>query len=559
MIARANRLRHTLNLRPAVSWSPSLDNEKRETSNEKLSNHCVSILSSSFSYSPNNIRHYHATSRKEILPVIAIGVVGVLGMYSFRALKRMDQEWDDYEEAKREYDLEHGIQTEEEETTTGLGRNDPSESRVPPSNNISSKQSIHYFQNGVMGIDLGTLNVRISHKGKNNDKPFIIVNREGARATPNYILFDTDGSFTTGKLAGSKLYERSMSSTPVTNTGMILRGLDDGNMESSVRNHMVQEVISLYAKDALEQAIGSKKISSNSLFTASESMGGYNVKPVFTYAPQGNNNMDFLDTYKEALKSLSLPDSISTFIAEPVSAIKAAKHHGLIRPLQSEPVMVIDVGGLVTSISIVQNEKILDHQSLYGFGGETLVESLMNYLSKSFYGVGYNEVQDKMGVQRLYDASKDAVMELSSGSRKSLGRVQINIPYLSVDEKMRPKHLDIGVSIKVLDAEFNDMIGSKVVPHYASKQGVLSSFTPNPNDLTGMISSMCMKVFESSGQNPFSFHSVLVVGGGARSPLIQSSIRKAFGTIAGEQFVQEKLVIPKDELIEELTVLGAAL
>jgi molecular chaperone DnaK (HSP70) len=74
-----------------------------------------------------------------------------------------------------------------------------------------------------------------------------------------------------------------------------------------------------------------------------------------------------------------------------------------------------------------------------------------------------------------------------------------------------------------------------------------------------MISSISMKVFESSGQNPFSLNSILVVGGGARSPLIQNSIKKAFGSIAGEQFVQEKLVIPKDELIEELTVLGATL
>lgn len=547
MITRTVRLRQTFNHRPIISWSPSLN---RDQSNENQENIGAPPIPSY----PTNIRHYHSTQRREILPVIAIGVVGVFGMYSYRALKRMDEEWKDYEEAKREYELEHGIQNEEE----GTRFDDTSESVSSPLNNASLDPSA-LFKHGTLGIDLGTLNVRISHKGRNNDTPSIIVNREGARATPNYILFDTDGSFTTGKLAGSKVYERSISSTPVVNTGMIVRGFDDGDMEPSVQNHMVKEIISLYTKNALEQVVGSKQCPSDSLFTATESMGGYNVKPVFTFAPHGNNNTELLERYKIALKTLSVPDSISSFIAEPVSAIKAAKYHGLIKPSQLEPVMVIDVGGLVTSISIVQNDNVLYHQSFHGFGGETLVEALMNHLSKLFYGIGYDQVQDKMGVQRLYDASKDAVMELSSGSRKNLGRVQINIPYLSVDEKMQPKHLDVGISIKVLDAEFNDMVRNKVIPEYASKQGVLSSYTPNPADLTSMISSISMKVFESSGQNPFSLNSILVVGGGARSPLIQNSIKKAFGSIAGEQFVQEKLVIPKDELIEELTVLGATL
>jgi hypothetical protein len=41
--------------------------------------------------------------------------------------------------------------------------------------------------------------------------------------------------------------------------------------------------------------------------------------------------------------------------------------------------------------------------------------------------------------------------------------------------------------------------------------------------------------------------------------LIQRAIKDAVGSLAGQRFVEEKLVLPRDELIEELVVLGAAL
>jgi hypothetical protein len=78
----------------------------------------------------------------------------------------------------------------------------------------------------------------------------------------------------------------------------------------------------------------------------------------------------------------------------------------------------------------------------------------------------------------------------------------------------------------------------------------------NPTDLSLLFSSMIMRVFEESNQNPFALNSLLVVGGGARSPIIQKAIRNACATLAGEQFVQDKVIVPKDELVEELVVLG---
>lgn len=57
-------------------------------------------------------RDYHSTSRKEILPFIAAGVLGLTTVYTYRALVQMDQDWDDYYDAVEKYKAETGIDPE---------------------------------------------------------------------------------------------------------------------------------------------------------------------------------------------------------------------------------------------------------------------------------------------------------------------------------------------------------------------------------------------------------------------------------------------------------------
>uniref|UniRef100_A0A7S3VBS4 Uncharacterized protein n=1 Tax=Chaetoceros debilis TaxID=122233 RepID=A0A7S3VBS4_9STRA len=284
-------------------------------------------------------------------------------------------------------------------------------------------------------------------------------------------------------------------------------------------------------------------------------MGGYNVQPVFTYTPKVGSHDDHLEEYTNAVKNLSSPSSIALFEPEPVCAVRAAKYNNLLPSGMPGPVLVIDVGASATSMSIVDSEKesIQYHSRLDGFGGETLLETLMDYLSKSFFGCRHTEASDKMAVQRLYDAAQGAIME-----RQKLGRIQINIPYLSMDEKMQPRHLNEGLSLSVLEAAFDDMVKDNIAGQ-ALEQNVLSQTNQNPSDVSALFSSMIMSVLEHSGQNPFSLNSILVVGGGARSPMCQQAIKKAIGALAGEQFVAEKVIIPQDGLIEELVALGATL
>jgi hypothetical protein len=64
-----------------------------------------------------NKREYHATSRKEILPFIAVGVLGATTVYTYRALEQMDKDWDDYYDKVDEYKAKTGIDPEKEHST----------------------------------------------------------------------------------------------------------------------------------------------------------------------------------------------------------------------------------------------------------------------------------------------------------------------------------------------------------------------------------------------------------------------------------------------------------
>ena len=190
---------------------------------------------------------------------------------------------------------------------------------------------------------------------------------------------------------------------------------------------------------------------------------------------------------------------------------------------------------------------------LDGLGGETLVDALVSHLCRFFYEQPMEQVTDGMALQRLYDASRAAVLEISGGK----DRVQVNIPYLSVDEKMQPRHLDVGVSKVVLEHEIKDILKSRQKQY--QEQGVLSKSMSQASDLTSLLSSVIMRLLEESGSNPFALEKILIAGGGARSPIVQKSIKSALESLGGPQLAaSDKLIVPPGELVEEIVVLGTA-
>ena len=530
-------------------------NDEANTSGSSTAIHSSSSYANARRAHAPHIRCYSTTPRREIIPIIAVGLAAVTIRYSYKALQRMDAEWEDYEEELREYKLSQGLDPDADLPS--------SSSPAGAGNTASGNSTATYFKNGTIGIDLGTTNLRIAHASPTTSfKPHVIVDREGGRATPNSIYYEHDGTAVVGRLAHSKLHERPVGD--VLNPHDMMRAeVEDDNLLPAV-----EEVVRNAARDALEQALGSGGGSNSrekgALFAIDSSLsGGYDVRPVFAYPAPSLGHADEADVYKNryeaAVYTLSEPTGIASFVQEPVAAVLGAVRENLMTA-PKEPILVLDVGGTVTSASLVapdasssQGYDVTHSLRLDGLGGETLVDALVSHLCRFFYEQPAEQVTDGMALQRLYDASRAAVLEISGGK----DRVQVNIPYLSVDEKMQPRHLDVGVSKVVLEHEIKDILKSRQQQY--QEQGVLSKSMSQASDLTSLLSSIIMRLLEESGSNPFALEKILIAGGGARSPIVQMSIKGALEGLGGPQLAaSDKLIVPPGELVEEIVVLGTA-
>ena len=102
-------------------------------------------------------REYHTTSRKEILPFIAVGLLGVTTVYTFRALQQMDKDWDDYYDALEEYKSATGLDPEKDTSDTQADQ-------------TSQRDFSSHFTGGTLAIDLGTSTLKISHRPSSSNK-----------------------------------------------------------------------------------------------------------------------------------------------------------------------------------------------------------------------------------------------------------------------------------------------------------------------------------------------------------------------------------------------------
>jgi len=507
-------------------------------------------------------RGFHATSKQEILPLIAVIIGGVTIRYSYKAWVRMNDEWEEYEEKLREYKLEHGLDPD-----APLDIEVNVQQSGERNSNAGMGDAVATFKGGTMAIDLGTVNIRIAHSFSTDKKPNVVVDRQGGRSTPNYILMPEGEDVVLGRLAHGKEHQNQN----VLKPRLLLSSPDENNDEKEKINKAVRHVIYDAAKNALEQTLGATRggafsgtAASKPLFSidANSQPNTFEAQPIYTYPPPSASSTEtslYLQHYQSAVSSLSSPSHISNFISEPIAALRGAKLYNLLPSLKGqddEYVIVMDVGGKSTSISLVQpkTEEIKYSTTISHISGQTLIDACVTNLIKSFYSLSSpSELNDTMALQRLYDASSSAIMELSTKTR-----AEIDIPYLTVDEQMKPKHLKMGLSRKVVEAEMNTLISKEMLQSITQPAEELSMSFPTPTNLPSLVTSLFMKLFETTNVNPFSVNGILVVGGGARSPIVIDGITKGVSALVGDQFVHEKLVVPEGELVEELVVLGAA-
>ena len=500
----------------------------------------------------SQMRLFHATSRREIVPLVAAAVlIGVVGRYSYRALQRMDEEHEDYLDALEAYEEEYGPVTDESTSSMPLG---------------------------TLGIDFGSESVRIAFLARGTrTEPKIVENREGDRETPTYVELEYDGDdermdrikgiSSLGRLAKGKYHERRS-----RNEHERILKPRDLLYANDVRAHAaVHEVLLDATRQALEKVVGPRRDekSSSTLFSISDP-DLYNVNAVFTFSSSLSNNVPLPsssteESYRSLLKSFFDNEDGSQnnlyLVTEAWAAVVGAEHYSMI-PEGDGPVMVIDVGGNSIDISLVSGEDECTTVSFPGLGGNILVDAMARLLDNTIQTKLSNSISslletDDMARQRMYDAAESTVKELSKKSRS-----EVSLPFLTVDSKSsQPLHLNSGFSRLVLNSEVESMVGIKVKELTSSSELSLpvSKAMKFPETLKDVIASMCLRLFEDSQKGPLELRSILITGGGSRSPIHLTAIKEAITIFGGEQFVDEKVVVPPGELVEEITAIGASL
>jgi molecular chaperone DnaK (HSP70) len=461
----------------------------------------------------HQIRSFHSTPRREIVPLIGAAVIFGVARYSWKALKRMDEDWEDYQWELQQYDKQRARS----------GGNDPSR---------------------TIGIDLGTVYTKLA---KSHPKPEVLISREGDRQFFNGILYpensDNGHEAQRGRAALEKFYFEQEDQEEDDGTAnkvqlpwkMLLETNDDAiQTVSDVLTPALTE-----AFDRLDYHDNSKKQQLRTTVTV----------PVQLTL---NDNNVYSTGFSKVLPDL---DHTTVLLPDPVAAVWGAQHKNLL-PADGDPhkpktFLVMDVGGYTTQLSIVQKDVVLNHLTLQ-WGGETPIELLVGLLAAE----SPSPLTDARSLSALQTQARMAVAELAGKSR-----VQVHVPYLYADPANH--HLDTTVSRPVLEQEIQADIRHRLVSSIIADQVendallVLSPHMPSPTDLQSLWTSSVTQLLEISQQTPMTLDHILLVGGGFKSPATVESARAALYALMGPDAVN-KTVVPDSSLLSELTALGAA-
>lgn len=414
-----------------------------------------------------SLQQYHSSQRKEIIPIIlGVGIL-VIGRYSWKALQRMDEEWEEYQWKLHQYERIHGI--------------------------VDSGGMKLQYPDGTMAIDLGTFYLKLA-----KDK-VLLGNREGGRFTFGGVVLNDDETLV-GQRAFDKFYETRLTKSD----SVALAGQDHVHIPVVVKSAV---------EDMLERA--------NADFTK--------VRPVVTVPPLK------WEGYESAFSSFL---QNATFVPEPVAAIWGAQAQKELPDVLETPVLVIDIGGLETTLSVVKKNVIVSTTTL-AIGGNLFVQAIVDHLVAERRTIQ----NDGMALQRVYLAAHVAVAELNTNNYTVL-----HVPYIGMNLETRlPEHLDERIARRVIEQKVENSILTTIDP---SK---LSVHMPPPTTLSFMWMSILTQLLEVTGLTPLQLSHVLLVGGGAKHPLMESSVKECFVTLQGNA---SNVVVPQER--SEMVAQGAA-
>jgi molecular chaperone DnaK len=292
----------------------------------------------------------------------------------------------------------------------------------------------------TIGIDLGTTNscMAVLEGGE----PTVIENSEGGRTTPSVVAFTSSGERLVGTVA-----KRQAVTNPQNTVFSIKRFM--GRKEGEVKEEesiVPYKVVSGPNGDArVEVTQGDKGAEQFSppevsamilqkLKTDAEAYLGETVDSAVITVPAYFNDAQRQAT-KDAGKIAGL--DVKRIINEPTAASLA---YGLDKE-SDQTILVFDLGGGTFDVSVLEiGDGVFEVKSTAGdnhLGGDNFDKAIVDWLVSEFKkSQGIDLSADPMALQRLYEASEKAKIELSTTQE-----TQINLPFITADAS-GPKHLD---------------------------------------------------------------------------------------------------------------------
>jgi molecular chaperone DnaK len=346
----------------------------------------------------------------------------------------------------------------------------------------------------TIGIDLGTTNSCMAVM--EGSEPKVIENAEGARTTPSVVAFTGGGERLVGAVA-----KRQAVTNPENTVFSIKRFM--GRKEAEVKEEetiVPYRVVSGANGDARVFA-GDKEYSPpeisamilQKLKQDAEAYLGESVDSAVITVPAYFNDAQRQAT-KDAGKIAGL--DVKRIINEPTAASLA---YGLDKEGADQTILVFDLGGGTFDVSVLEiGDGVFEVKSTAGdnhLGGDNWDKAIVDWMTAEFRASqGIDLSQDKMALQRLYEAAEKAKVELSTTQE-----TQISLPFVTADQS-GPKHLDMRLSRSKLNELTADLLDRVVGP---TKQAL-----------------------EDAGVD---VNHVVLVGGMTRMPAVQEKVKELTG------------------------------
>jgi len=349
----------------------------------------------------------------------------------------------------------------------------------------------------TIGIDLGTTNscMAVLEGGE----PAVIPNAEGGRTTPSVVAFPKDGQ----RLVGAPA-RRQQVTNPLNTISSIKRFMgrkfDEVSEEMKIVPYEVVKGpngdvrVKVEGKDYAPPEISAMIL--QKLKHDAEAYLGEPVADAVITVPAYFNNAQ-REATKDAGKIAGL--NVLRIINEPTAAALA---YGLDKEGSDQTILVFDLGGGTFDVSVLElGEGVFEVKSTAGdnhLGGDNFDKAVVDWMVAEFKkDQGIDLSQDRMALQRLYEAAEKAKIELSSTMT-----TQINLPFITATQE-GPKHLDLQLTRAKLEEITADLLARTVGP---TKQALADA-----------------------GLDASKIDHVVLVGGMTRMPAVQAKVKEIVG------------------------------